>query len=205
MTRRRSPGLSAAALAAALALALPAAAHDGRHAAAPAAERMAASPLPFPVEIEADFALVDQEGRPRDAASFRGRPLLLFFGYASCESVCPVALDRMAEAVDLGPRGVVPVLVTVDPERDTPEQLRRVLPAIHPRFIGLTGNAAALAAARAPFQVALSRVAEAPDGGPVYAHGSFLYLIGPEGRVRAALPPVLSAERLAALMRRHLE
>lgn len=202
MMRCRFAGVSAAALVAALAL--PAAAHDGGHAASPAPEQVAA--LPFPVEIEADFTLVDQQGRARDAKSFGGRPLLLFFGYASCESICPVALDRMAEAVDLCPPEVVPVLVTVDPERDTPEVLRSVLADLHPRFVGLTGSEAALAAARAPFQVVRSPVAEAPDGGgPVYAHGSFLYLIGPEGRVRAVLPPVLSAERLAELMRRHLE
>ena len=190
----------AAVLAAAL-LVTPATAHDGRH--GPAAT--AGAPLPFPVEIEAEFALIDQDGHARDAASFRGRPLLLFFGYASCESICPVALDRMAEAVELGPADVVPVLVTVDPARDTPAVLREKLGAIHPRFVGLTGSEAALAAARAAFQVEVASVAEAPEGDPVLAHGSFLYLIGPEGRVLAALPPVLAAERLAALMRRHLD
>lgn len=192
-------------------LAAPALAHDGvRHAtpAEAAAHAVAPGPaLPFPVEIEMRFRLTDQTGREVTEADFAGRPLALFFGYAGCESICSVALPRMAEALDLlGPDAgdVTPVMITVDPERDTPERLAEAMPRYHPRMIGLTGGEAALAAARAAFQVEVTEVARDAAGEPILAHGGFVYLIGPEGRVRSVLPPILGPARMAELMRLHL-
>lgn len=192
-----------------------AAAHDGvthgssaeaaAHAGVPGAPDGPAPP--FPVEIEMRFALVDHTGRAVSEADFAGRPVALFFGYASCESICSVALPLMAEALDLlGDEAarVTPLMITVDPDRDTPEALAEAMPRHHPRMIGLTGDAVALATARAAFQVEVSEVTRDVAGGPVLAHGSFIYLVGPDGRVRSVLPPVLDPERMAELMRRHL-
>jgi len=194
-----------------LALAAPASAHDGiAHPGAEAAsahEAAAGPPLPLPVQIEARFALTDQSSRAVTQADFAGRPMVLFFGYANCQSICSVALPAMAAALEiLGHEGaaIAPVLVTVDPARDTPAALAEALPRYHPRLIGLTGSGSALADARAAFQVETSRVAALPEVGPVYAHGSFLYLIGPDGVVRAVLPPILAPERIAELMRKYL-
>jgi protein SCO1/2 len=147
----------------------------------------------FPIEITPRFRLIDQSGRTVTEADFTGRPMVIFFGYANCESICSVALPRMGAALDmLGGRAeeITPIMITVDPARDTPEALARKLPQHHLRLIGLTGDEAALAAARAAFQVE--------------AHGSFIYLVGRDGLVRSVLPPVLGPEHIAALIRKHL-
>ncbi|MDT8344669.1 MAG: SCO family protein [Thermohalobaculum sp.] len=206
MTR---PGLIAAL--AALVLAGPAAAHDGVAHATPAQATAHAAPaagaLPFPVEIALRFTLTDQTGRAVSEADFTGHPVALFFGYANCVAICSVALPAMAAALDLlGPEGaaIAPLMITVDPARDTPAAMARALPRYHPRLIGLTGDPAALAAARAAFQVEAAEVARDAAGDPVFAHGSFIYLIGPDGRVLSVLPPILAPERIADLMRHHL-
>jgi protein SCO1 len=194
--------MRAALLALALLAAGGARAHDGHaHAPAPAAATPRAAP--FPVEIRARFDLIDQTGRRRTEADFAGRTAMVFFGYASCDALCSVALPRMAEALDLlGPVGaaVDAVLITVDPERDAPAAMGAALAAIHPRLIGLTGSPAALAAARAAFGAEAKPVLVAPDGGTIYAHASLVYVVGPDGLVVSALPPVLSPERMAEIV-----
>ncbi len=167
----------------------------------------AGSALPFPIEITPRFALIDQTGRAVTQADYAGRPMAIFFGYANCEAICSVALPSLAAALDLlGPDGaeIAPILITVDPARDTPEAMARRLAQYHPRLIGLTGSEAALAEARAAFQIEVSQVAETPEGAPLYAHGSFIYLVGRDGLVKSLLPPILSPERIAELMRKYL-
>lgn len=191
--------------------AAPATAHDGVVHAAPAETALHAAEnapaLPFPLHITPRFSLIDQTGRAVTQADFAGHPMAVFFGYANCESICSVALPRLAAALDiLGPEGaeIVPILITVDPARDTPRALARRLPDYSPRLIGLTGGAAALAEARAAFQVEVSQVSATLEGAPVYAHGSFIYLIDRDGTVKSLLPPILSPQRIADLMRKYL-
>ncbi|MEE8455986.1 MAG: SCO family protein, partial [Limibaculum sp.] len=105
------------ALALAVGLAQPALAHDGAtHATTAEATTHEAGPaLPFPIEITPRFALIDQTGRAVTQADFAGRPMVIFFGYASCPGICPVALAYIAEALDiLGPAGtdIAPILIT---------------------------------------------------------------------------------------------
>ncbi|MEL7347525.1 MAG: SCO family protein [Pseudomonadota bacterium] len=162
---------------------------------------------PFPLAIQADFDLIDQTGARVTDEDLAGRPIALFFGYATCESICTVALPRMAEALEiLGRDGapIQPVMVTVDPEHDTPAVLAQAMPRWHERFMGLTGDRAAVEAAMAAFQVEATVVATDPVGNPIYAHGSFIYFLGPDGALRSVAPPVLGPERLAELMRKHL-
>ena len=191
----------------ALLAAAPAAAHDGVvHTTGEEAAAHAATAIPFPIEIEARFDLVDHTGRAVTQADFEGQPMLLFFGYASCQAICSTALPRMAEALDLlGAAGktITPVMITVDPARDTQQSMADALPRYHDRLLGLTGSDTALAEARAAFQVEAKKVADAPDG-PIYAHGSFIYLIGPDGRVLALMPPILAPERIAALIEKKI-
>jgi protein SCO1/2 len=202
----------ALAAAAAVLAALPAAfgAREAASARAEAAARASAAPpaggLPFPVAIRADFDLVDHHGRRRIAERV-GRPMAVFFGYANCEAICSAAIPLMAAAVEAaGPAGasILPVMITVDPARDTPREMRRALGEISPRLLGLTGDERALAAARAAFGVEAKEIMVGPDGHPIIAHGSFVYLVGADGRVRSVLPPILGPERMAELMVRHL-
>lgn len=162
--------------------------------------------MPFPVDIDVAFALTDHFGNDVTNESFRGKPMLLFFGYASCESICTVALPRMGQALDhLGADGdeIAAVMVTVDPERDTPKSMRSNLPRWHDRLVGLTGSDAALAGVRDRFQVNLEVVAHDPTGAPIYAHGSFVYLIGADGELKTMVPPILGPERIAELARKY--
>ena len=182
-------------------------AHSTRDAAAAHGAEGEGSEVPFPIEITPRFRLIDQMGRSVTEADFAGRPMVVFFGYANCDSICPVALPRVGAALDMlgdHAKEIAPIMITVDPARDTAEALAKKLPEHHPRLIGLTGDEAALAAARAAFQVEVKQVAETADGAPIFAHGSFVYLVGRDGRVRSVLPPVLGPERVAELIRKHL-
>jgi protein SCO1/2 len=162
----------------------------------------------FPNIKGVDFRLLDGQGRVRTARSPAGRPQLLFFGYANCQAICSVALPRMAAAVDaLDRQGVrvTPVLITVDSARDTLKTLEPALRKHHPRFVGLTGTKAQLAAAYRAFQVERQVVFTHPDYGDVYAHGSYFYLLAADGRFLTLLPPVLGPERIAEVARGYLE
>ena len=205
-----------------LSLSGPLAAHDGVEHKTPeeAAAQAAATPskapgapplpeaaLPFPIEIEAAFDLVDQTGARRNEADFAGRPMLIFFGYASCEAICSVALPRMAAALDiLGDKAgaLQPIMITVDPVNDTPEALAEAMPKVHPRLLGLTGSEAELAAARAAFQVEAKKLHEMIDGTPIYSHGSFIYLLDGDAKVLTVLPPILGEDRIAELILKYI-
>lgn len=172
---------------------------------------LAATPVvaesPFFVDIEPKFALTDQTGTARTEADFHGRPMLIFFGYTKCESICTVALPAMADALDLlgeDASGLSPILITIDPKNDTPEQLTTALPDWHDDLIGLTGSEEALASAREVFQIEREILFETPYGDPVYAHGSFIYLTDKSGKVQSVLPPILGADRLAEIIRKQL-
>ena len=163
--------------------------------------------LPFPVDIRAEFDLIDQDGRAVTQADFAGKPMAIFFGYANCEAICSVALPRLGQALDLlgyEADKLTPLLITVDPDRDTPETMGPALSKWHPRLRGLTGSEVALAAARDAFQVESEKVFEDPEGNPVYAHGSFIYFIGADGKVRTIMPPILGPERMAEVMSSYL-
>lgn len=163
--------------------------------------------LPFPVEIAAEFDLINQDGERVTEADFSGTPMAIFFGYANCEAICSVALPRLGEALDLlgeDVGGIWPLVITVDPARDTPENIGPALAKWHPRLRGLTGSEDALAAAREAFQVQSEKVFDDPEGNPVYSHGSFIYLIGGDGKVLTIMPPILGPERMAEIMRSYL-
>src|SRR5215211_6076043 len=90
------------------------------------------------------FSLSDHNGQRRTDADFRGKLLLVYFGFTFCSDVCPIDLQSIATALDgLGPAGaqVQPLFITVDPEKDTPAQLKSYVALFHPRMIGLTGDA----------------------------------------------------------------
>lgn len=201
-----------------LAMASPAFAHDGvkhatpEEAAAHQAETGAAvgkptPALPFPVDITARFSLIDQEGHAVTQADYAGKPMAIFFGYANCEAICSVALPRLGQALDLlGEKidNLTPLMITVDPARDTPARIGPALAKWHPKLRGLTGSEAALADARKAFQVQTSIVGEDVEGNPIYAHGSFIYLLDGDGKVLTLLPPILGPERMAEILTGYL-
>jgi protein SCO1 len=166
---------------------------------------LAQAPLPF--ALGGAFSLIDHEGLLRSEADPDGQPQLLFFGYAACEQICSVALPMMAEAaraLEADGIAVTPVMITVDPERDTPEVMAERLRALHPGFVGLTGSREALAAAYAAFRVEHEVVYVDPFAGDVFAHGSFVYLLDAEGNFRTLFPPILAPERAVEIVRAHV-
>ncbi|UMY20000.1 SCO family protein [Methylobacterium organophilum] len=152
------------------------------------------------------FALVDQDGRPRTEADFRGKLRIVYFGYTGCPDVCPTDLMEIARALTLlgdAAEAIQPVFVTLDPARDTPAHLAEYLPSFHPRLIGLTGSAAAIRQAAEAYKVFYERVAR-PDGADAIDHSAFIYLMDRAGGYLGFFPPGTSAERMLTIIRPHL-
>ncbi len=195
-TRRLLAGLVFALLS--LGLMAPLQAHDGKSHAATA---------PLPIAAGGPFALIDQHGKPVTDRDFRGRHMLVFFGYATCPGICPTGLRAMAEAIDiLGPEGeaVAPILVTIDPERDTPEALGPALAKVHPRLIGLTGSFEELNRAAKAYKVSAKLVGWTLQKQPIVEHGSFIYLMGPAGEFLTVFPPIMDPQAMATAIEGYL-
>lgn len=174
-----------------------------------AAAPVAAEPdAPFGGAIGGPFLLTDHTGAPRGEVDPEGRPQLLFFGYAECPGICSHALPTMALLADrLGTWGigVTPVLVTIDPDLDTVDTLAAAVPEIHPDMVGLTGSPEELAAARDTFHISIKKLFEDPNGQPVYAHGSYIYLLDSGGDVLTLLPPILGLDRMEEIVLSYLD
>ncbi len=163
--------------------------------------------LPLPGNIGGPFALTDQTGTERTQTDPDGHHQLLFFGYANCVAICDTALPRMAEVTDMlavDGHTVTPILVTVDPARDTVAALAEAVPERHPRMVGLTGAEADLAALRDAYQIEAKPVFEDPQYGTIFSHGSFIYVLDPEGEFLTLLPPILGPERMAEIVASYL-
>ncbi len=192
-----------AACLAALLAAGPAVAHDGEIHAPEPPRPEPASATGFTEHIGGPFSLVDQTGRTRTEINPDGLPQLVFFGYASCPGICSAVFPTLAALTDrLAASGIriTPVLITVDPVLDTPATLAAAAPKIHPDLVALTGAAEALASVRAAYQVDTELLFVSPEDGPIYSHGSFIYLLDARGNVLTLLPPILSPERMAEVV-----
>ena len=134
-----------------------------------------------------DFALNDQDGKPRTLADFKGKAVVIFFGYTHCPDVCPTTMAEMAAVMkQLGPDAerVQVLFVTLDPERDTPELLKHYVPAFDPRFIGLSGDMGATARVAKEFRVFYQKVPGKEAGSYTMDHTAASYVFDPQGRVR---------------------
>jgi len=151
------------------------------------------------VSIGGAFTLTDQDGRTRTDRDFRGRWLLVYFGYTYCPDTCPTTLQEIADAFrKLGPgsRDVVPVFITIDPARDRPAVLRKYLAAFGPEFVGLTGTPGQIAAVAHAYRVYYARH-PLPGGGYAVDHASAIYLMAPDGRFASLLDDQRGARGLA--------
>lgn len=159
-------------------------------------------------QFSGDFALTDMNGAAVASADFRGRLVVVYFGFTSCADVCPLALSRLSAALDLlddrERREIAPLFITVDPVRDTPEVLKAYL-EFDPRIVGLTGDQAAIDAASRSFKVYARRL-PLPDSALGYTmdHSSFYYLVDRAGRPKLALHDSLTPAELAAMLRRSI-
>jgi protein SCO1/2 len=134
-----------------------------------------------------DFELRDPQGSTRRLADFRGKAVVVFFGYTQCPDVCPTTLASLAEAMkQLGPDAdrVQVLFITVDPERDTPALLAQYLPAFDPRFLGLYGDAEATARTAKEFKIIYQKVPGSSAGTYTMDHSAGTYVFDPQGRLR---------------------
>lgn len=147
-----------------------------------------------------DFALTDFHGTPRTLADYRGRVVMLYFGFVQCPDVCPTALARAAEVLQrLRPEAASRVqllFITVDPERDTPALLQEYMAAFDPSFMALTGSLDQITATAEAFRVYFKKV---PTGSTyTMDHTALTYLFDPAGQVRVALRHEQTAADYAA-------
>jgi protein SCO1/2 len=166
------------------------------------------------------FAMTDHLGNRMTEADYRGRYLLIFFGYTFCPDVCPTGLQAMSIALDmLGARaeGVTPIFVSLDPERDTPAILADYVESFHPRLVGLTGSVTEVKSMARLFFVRYYKLYMPPptnaddnakevDDNSRYLinHSSATYLVGPDGKGLSILPHGVTPEAIAAAIERHV-
>lgn len=150
------------------------------------------------------FTLVDGDGRTVTDQSFRGKWLLIYFGYTHCPDACPTALNDMATALaQLGPKAsaVQPIFITVDPERDTPAVVKDYVAAFGAGIVGLTGSPDQLAAVEREYRVyAAKRLNK--DGSYDMDHSSIIYLMDPEGHPTSYFSHETKVDELAEALRK---
>ena len=179
---------------------------------------LAASCLPVHAETDplagrfgGPFTLQTGGGRRVSDTDFRGKFMLVYFGYTHCPDICPEDLVIINDALNLLGRDadrVQPLFITVDPARDTPELMQDYVSSISPRLIGLSGSEAeiaALAKAYRVHRVKLAPAAAAKDqDNYIVDHSSLKYLMGPDGQFRTLVPHSVSAARMAEIIAGYL-
>jgi protein SCO1/2 len=152
------------------------------------------------------FELTDHLGKRRTDGHFRGKLLLVYFGYMFCPDICPTDLQMIAQALDqLGSAGdaVQPLFVTLDPERDTPEKLASYVPLFHPRLVGLTGTPDEIRRVARSYKVYYAKTSQTGMSTYLLDHSAYIYLVDADGRYVGFLPPGTSPDRLVEVIRSH--
>jgi protein SCO1/2 len=154
-----------------------------------------------------DFVLQSAAG-PVDTKALRGNVLLVYFGYVNCPDVCPMSMAAGAAALNaLTPQERMRtkmIMVSVDPERDTPAMLKEYVAYFHPAMIGVVGTAAETAAIAKSFGIGYMRQPTRPDGTYAVDHSSQTFVIGPDGKLMELLPLGVATDKVVAAVRRLL-
>jgi protein SCO1/2 len=163
------------------------------------------SGAPSAVTIGGPFTLSTADGLVVTDQTYRGKWLLVYFGYTFCPNSCPTTLFEVATALqELGVAAaqVQPLFVTVDPQRDTPKLLQQFTQSFDPRIVGLTGTAQQIAAAAHEYGAYYARHATGPgDNDYVLDHSTYLYVMDPRGKFVRAFESDISADRIADVLR----
>lgn len=154
-----------------------------------------------------DFVLQSAAG-PVDTRALRGNVLLVYFGYVNCPDICPVSMAAGAAALNtLTPAERAKtriIMISVDPERDTPTKLKEYVAYFHPAMIGAVGTSAETAAIAKSFGVGYQRQPTRPDGGYAVDHSSQTFVIGPDGKLMELLPLGVATDKVVATVRKLL-
>lgn len=155
-------------------------------------------------QVGGPFKLTDQFGKKRRLADFRGKIVLLYFGYTFCPDVCPTDLLQIANLIkSLGTDGenVQPIFVTLDPHRDTQTLLRKYVATFHPRFVALRGTEDEVRRVATAYKVFFEKVKSPHSSTYFIDHAAFIFLLDREGGYVAFFPPGTTTERMAVMMR----
>ena len=159
--------------------------------------------------IGGPFTLVGRDGKPVTDRAFRGKYMLIFFGFTHCPDICPAELQVMAAALDeLGPKAneIIPIFITLDPERDTPPVVTGYVMNFSPRFVGLTGSPEQIAEAAKAYRVTYSKFQEDETKPDDYSidHSALVFLMGKEGEYLTHFAYGTPAAKMAETLRRYL-
>ncbi len=158
--------------------------------------------------IGGPFTLLDQHGKTVTDRDFRGRYMLVFFGFTHCPDICPAELQVIAAALDeLGPKAndVIPIFITLDPERDTPEVMADYVKNFGSRFVGLTGSPEAIAEAAKAYRISYSKFQEGPTKDDYSIdHSALVYLMGKDGEYLTHFAYGTPVAKLTETLRRYL-
>ena len=152
------------------------------------------------------FALTDQTGNKRSDSEFRGKLMIVYFGYTFCPDVCPADLMAITQALDaLGPAadGIQPIFITVDPERDD-KLLGDYVAAFHRSLIGLTGSVEEIRKVANAYKAYFVKVPGEREGEYSIDHAGVIYLMGRNGEYLGFMPPQTNADRLTEVLRKYL-
>ncbi|APG87955.1 SCO2-like protein (plasmid) [Sinorhizobium americanum CCGM7] len=159
-----------------------------------------------PVTVGGPFSLIAPDGTTVTDATFRGKWMLVFFGYTHCPDTCPTTLSQIALALDrLGPdaANVQPVFITVDPERDTPDVVGQYVGAIDRRIVGLSGSQRQIAAVSQEYGAYSERPPPEPGADDyVVDHSTYIYVMDPQGRFVRGLEAGTPGDTIADTLRR---
>lgn len=148
------------------------------------------------------FTLVDDTGKRVTDKDYRGRYMLVFFGFTSCPDICPAGLQLISAALDkLGPKAdrVTPIFISVDPERDTPQKLATYVKDFNPRLVGLTGTPEEIAAVAKAYKVFYQKVANQNSPADYgMDHTSIIYLMDPDGEFVTHFTPTTTVDAMTA-------
>ena len=161
----------------------------------------------IPLEFGGGFELVNHHGETVTDRSYAGKHMLVFFGYASCKNMCSITLTRIGKALELIGEDVnrlSPVVITVDPERDTPEAMRNDLAKYHSQLIGHTGNPEQLQAAYDAFSQQPQSAGTDWNNDPIISHSSYIFLMDADGDFVTLFPPILNPQSMADIISKHL-
>lgn len=159
------------------------------------------------VPIGGPFTLTDHTGRQVTERDYLGNFALVFFGYTFCPDVCPTELGDIALALDeLGDRSaaVTPLMITIDPERDTPAILAEYVTLFHERLIGLTGSVEQIKQVADAYRIFYRRFEDPNYTFYLMDHTSFIYLLDPDGKVVSLFRYGTAPEEMAAIIRQHM-
>jgi cytochrome oxidase Cu insertion factor (SCO1/SenC/PrrC family) len=156
--------------------------------------------------IGGPFTLTDQDGHKRSDRDFRGKLMIIYFGYTFCPDICPADLMAITQALDaLGPTadGIQPIFITIDPERDT-RVLTEYIKSFYRSFVGLTGTPDEIRKVANAYKAFYARLPPAADGEYAIDHTGVIYLMGRDGGYLGFMPPQTEPAKLTEVLRKYL-